>query len=183
MIQNITMLGIWTDALAWITATTGITNGAVIFTLAFAVAVTAPVAALAIASWFAARRNLETTLMNFTRFGYALIPLDVAAHLAHNMFHLLAEGGSVITTVADLFGITTTGVSTALVGTGTIRALQFVLLAAGVASSLYTARRITNRRYRTPARRQETLAPYVVVIVVLAAANSYLFWLPMAHRM
>ena len=183
MIQNITMLGIWTDALAWITATTGITNGVVIFTLAFAVAVSAPVAALAVASWFAASRNLETAVMNFARFGYALIPLDVAAHLAHNMFHLLAEGGSVITTVAQLLGFTATGVSTALVGTGTIRVLQFGLLAAGVASSLYTARRIAHRRYRTTARRQETLAPYVAVIVVLAAANSYLFWLPMAHRM
>jgi polyferredoxin len=183
MIQNITMLGIWTDALAWIATTTGITNAAVTFTLAFAVAVTAPVAALAVASWFAARRNLETTLMNFARFGYALIPLDVAAHLAHNMFHLLAEGGSVITTVAEMVGYTPTGVTTALVGAGTIRMLQFLLLAAGVASSLYTARRIAHRRYQSPARRQATLAPYLAVIVILAAANSYLFWLPMAHRM
>src|SRR5690554_2663451 len=64
------------------------------------VAVTVPVALLAIASRVAAAGNLESTAKNFARFGYALIPLDVAAHLAHNLFHLLAEGGSVYTTVA-----------------------------------------------------------------------------------
>src|SRR5699024_64686 len=126
----------WTDVLAWIETTTGITSYPLIFTVAFAVAVTVPVALLAIASRVAAAGNLESTTMNFARFGYALIPLDVAAHLAHNLFHLLAEGGSVYTTVAALFGATTSGVDPALLSTGTIQVLQFALLALGVAGSL-----------------------------------------------
>ena len=181
LIQNVTMLDVWTDVLAWIETTTGITSYPLIFTVAFTVAVTVPVALLALASRAASVGNLESTAMNFARFGYALIPLDVAAHLAHNLFHLLAEGGSVYTTVAALVGAP--GIDAALLSTGTIRVLQLALLALGVVGSLYTARRIAHRRYRTDARRRATLVPYAAIVVLLGAINVWMFLLPMAHRM
>ncbi|WP_024288339.1 4Fe-4S binding protein [Cellulomonas sp. KRMCY2] len=183
LIQNITMLEVWNDVLTWIETTTGITSYPVIFTVAFALAVTLPVGLLALASRAAAGTNLETTRQNFARFGYALIPLDVAGHLAHNLFHLLAEGGSVYYTVAGLFGDAPVVGDPALVGAGTIQALQFALLALGVAASLYTAGRIARRRYRTAARRRGTVVPYAVIIALLGAVNVYFFLLPMAHRM
>ncbi|MGN8245153.1 4Fe-4S binding protein [Cellulomonas soli] len=182
LIQNVTMLSIWQDVLDEIAALTGITSYPVIFTLAFALAVSLPLGLLALASRVAARANLESTWQNFARFGYALIPLDVAGHLAHNLFHLLAEGGSVYTTVANLFGAGVTG-DAALVGAGTIQVLQFVLLALGALGSAYTARRIAYRRYRTAARRRATLTPFLAVVALLTAVNVWLFLLPMAHRM
>ena len=183
LIQNVTMLEVWASVLGWIETTTGITSYAVIFTAAFAVAVCVPVALLALASRVAARHNLENATLNFARFGYALIPLDVAAHLAHNLFHLLAEGGSVYSTLAVLFGGTSGTGDPALVGTDTIQVLQFALLALGLAGSLYTARRIAHRRYRTTERRRRTLVPFVVIIALLGAVNVWMFLLPMAHRM
>ncbi len=183
LIQNITMLGIWNDVLRWTADTTGITDRTIVFSLAFAVAIAVPVSLLALASRAAAAGNPESTWRNFTRFGYALIPLDVAAHLAHNLFHLLAEGGSVVRTLAELVGAPAHAGSTALAGPTTIRVLQYLLLVAGTALSIYTARRLTHRRYVTPARRRTTLAPYLVLIVSLAAVNAALFALPMAHRM
>ena len=183
LIQNLTMLSVWNTVLDWIKHTTGLTNDAAIFTLAFTAAVTLPVGLLAAASRLAARRNTETTRDNFARFGYALIPLDIAAHLAHNLFHLLAEGGSVIHTVAGLFSSTPHDGPTALAGAGPIRVLQYLLLAAGLAGSLYTARRIAHRRYRTTDRRRATLRPHAAVILTLAALNVWMFTLPMAHRM
>jgi polyferredoxin len=182
IIQNVTMLGVWTDVLAWVDRTTGITSYPVIFTAVFAVGVSLPVALLGLAAKVASRWNLESAVQNFARFGYALIPLDVAAHVAHNLFHLLAEGRSVFYTVAALFGQHQDG-PTALVGNGTIQLLQFALLALGVSASLYTARRIAHRRYLTSARRRSTLAPFNVVIAVLAALNVVMFMYPMAHRM
>ena len=71
----------------------------------------------------------------------------------------------------------------ALVTNGTIQVLQFVLLAVGLAGSLYTARRIAHRRYQTAARRRATLWPYVAIIGLLGALNVYFFLLPMAMRM
>ncbi|GID49920.1 ferredoxin [Actinoplanes capillaceus] len=183
LIQNITMLQWWQTVLDWIERTTGITSYPVIFTIAFVLALAAPLAAIWAASAVAARRNVENTVKNFARFGYALIPLDVAGHIAHNLFHLLAEGGSVYYTALAMFGYDTGGTSTALVGTTTIQILQYLVLAAGIAGSAYTAYRIARTRYvRIPVRRA-TLTPYLVVIGLFAAANIALFLLPMAHRM
>jgi ferredoxin len=182
VIQNVTMLGVWTDVLAWVNRVTGITSYPVIFTAVFAVGVSVPVALLALAAKVAARGNLESTVQNFARFGYALIPLDVAAHVAHNLFHLLAEGKSVFYTLGALFGQHQEG-SAALVGNGTIQVLQFALLALGLAGSVYTAQRIAHRRYLTPARRRSTLVPFTVLIGILAALNVAMFLFPMAHRM
>jgi hypothetical protein len=176
------MLGVWQDVLDGIEATTGITSYPVIFTVAFVVAVSIPIGLLALASLVAARWNLESARGNFARFGYALIPLDVAAHLAHNLFHLLAEGGTVVTTVAHLVGIDST-LGAALVGTGTIQVLQMVLLALGAIASAYAVRRIAHRRYRTTARRRATVVPFVLVVAALTVVNVWLFTLPMAHRM
>jgi polyferredoxin len=183
VIQNVTMLGFWSTALDWIRQTTGITSNAVIFTVAFAVAVSAPVLLLMAASRLASRGNLETTWRNFARFGYALIPLDIAGHLAHNLFHLLAEGKSVVFTVGALFGADRQQGSTALMSAGAIQVLQYLLLAVGIAGSVYTAWRITARRYELASVRLATFRPYATVIVALSALNLYLFALPMAHRM
>ncbi|MDQ1723772.1 MAG: hypothetical protein QOG52_800 [Frankiaceae bacterium] len=183
LIQNLTMLGVWTDILDGVRSSTGITNYAVIFTVAFAVAVTLPVGLLAAAAKVAARGNTETTWKNFARFGYALIPLDVAGHIAHNLFHLLAEGKSVVYTVGSLVGIGNSGGSTAFVPTATIQVLQFIVLTLGVLLSLYTARRIAHRRYQSTARRRATLVPMISVIVILTVLNVMLFLTPMAHRM
>ena len=182
LVQNVTMLKIWTQILAAVERVTGVTNYSIIFTIVFAIGVSIPVALLAIAGKVAGKANLESTRQNFARFGYALIPLDVAGHVAHNLFHLLAEGKSVFYSVGALFGHDATG-STALVGNGTIRLLQFAVLALGLWGSFYTVRRITYRRYSGSTIRSTTLVPYSILIGVLGALNVALFLFPMAHRM
>lgn len=66
-----------------------------------------PVGVLALASRIASRGNFENTLTNFARLGYAPIPVDMAAQLAHTLFHLLAEGGVVsreVTCITSICG-------------------------------------------------------------------------------
>lgn len=181
-IQNLTMLSVWKDVLVWIERTAGITSYPLIFTVAFVIAVSIPVGMLALASRIAASGNLENTIQNFARFGYALIPLDIAAHVSHNLFHLLSEGGVLFSSVASMLGFATLNVSPALAGSSTILVLQLIILALGIAGSAYTVRRITNRRYGSVARRTATSAPFLVLLGVLAVMNVYLFLLPMAHR-
>lgn len=182
LIQNITMLQVWKDMLATINRVTGITSYAIIFTAVFAVGVSIPVALLAVAGKVAARTNSESARQNFARFGYALIPLDIAGHVAHNLFHLLAEGKGIFFSVAALFGERPAG-SAALVGNQTIQVLQFVILALGLAGSLYTMRRIAYRRFSAPTIRRATLLPYTILISLLVALNVILFSMPMAMRM
>jgi ferredoxin len=185
LVQNVTMLGFWADTLAWLEATTGTTSYAVNYTIAFTVAISLPVGLLLAASHGAARLRGGTTRQYFASFGYALIPLDIAGHIAHNLFHLLAEGKSIFTTALVLFGRESGGGSAALVGDGTIQVLQYTLIALGLAGSLYTAHRIAVARstaHSRPARRL-LLAPYATIIVALVALNGWLFALPMSHRM
>jgi len=182
LIQNITMLEIWEQILNSVESFTGITNTALIFTAVFAIGVMTPVLLLSLSSKIAARRNTENWVKNFARFGYALIPLDIAGHVAHNLFHLLAEGKSIYYSVASIFGSNASG-SAAIVGNQTIQIMQFVILGLGLWGSLYTVRRITLRRYSSSAVRRTTMAPFVILIGSLTAVNVGLFLLPMAHRM
>ena len=181
LIQNVTMLTVWQDLLDWIAATTGITSYPVIFTLAFVVAVTLPVAVLALAAKLAAPASRESVRQNFARFGYALIPLDVAAHVAHNLFHLLAEGKAVLFTVGALFGAGPQG-SAAIAGTGTIQVLQYALLAAGVGLSIFVAHKIAVNRHGRTARARAVATPMVATVLLFGVVNAVLFALPMAHR-
>lgn len=181
-VQNITMLEIWAEAQRWLGDLLGTSNFNVIFTVAFIIAMAIPALLLYITSWFASLRNSDSAVMNLTRFGYALIPLDLAGHLAHNLFHLLAEGKSVLYTALALFGIQNDGASAALAGMESIQILQFALLGLGTLASIYTAYRIAKANYEE----NEVIGsviPFAILILALVAFNVYLFLLPMAHRM
>ena len=107
-VQNITMLSFWEDVGSFLVRLTGTSAKAVIYTIVFAV-LAIPAGLLISPSRLAGRAERRDRLANFALFGYALIPLDVAAHLAHNMFHLLAKGKSVVYTALALVGRDTGG--------------------------------------------------------------------------
>ena len=172
-IQNATMLGFWDDVESAAAGLVRTDAKAAVYTVIFAVAIGGAGALLYLASLAASRVNGATARKNFARFGYALIPLDVAGHIAHNLFHLLAEGGNVVSTTFALVGVQTG--SPALAGNGTIQALQYALLALGFAASLYGAWRIGRRQWRQ-------VAPYALLITLFMAVNVVLFALPMTHR-
>jgi polyferredoxin len=178
LVQNVAMLDVWDDVLAALEVLTRTGSHAVNYTLAFAVAISLPLAALAAAAALSGRLGGETTLRSFARFGYALIPLDLAAHVAHNLFHLLAEGKSVVYTGLALLGRERSEASAALASASTIQALQFALIGLGLAGSLYTAHRIGRARTRSA-----LAAPVWLVLVAFGALNVVLFTLPMTMRM
>lgn len=182
LLQNLTMLSIWPTILDWFGSILGTDSYPVVFTAAFAVAILLPVSALALASRIAAPASSEAMWKNFARFGYALIPLDVAAHIAHNLFHLLSEGKAVVFTAMPLFGGDIPTDSRALASMAVIQVLQFGLLALGIAGSLYAAYRTGRRRYPITGRRVKVLAPYFVLIIGLGLLNVWMFTVPMVHR-
>jgi hypothetical protein len=182
-IQNITMLDVWQSVLGWVRDTTGVTSYPVTFTVAFVVAIGLPAGLLAAAAALARRGGGGSVLGGFASFGYALIPLDVAGHIAHNLFHLLAEGKAVVTTaVATAGGVGGHG-SSALVSTATIQVLQYLIVAAGIAGSLVTVWRIARARRGSIRSLPAVLAPYVGLVAVFGVVNLLLFALPMGMRM
>jgi polyferredoxin len=181
-VQNITMLEIWKEILAWLEQAIGTTSYAVTFTITFLIAMALPVALLAGAALVARWLNGESLARNFAKFGYAIIPLDVAGHVAHNLFHFFAEGKAVIFTALPLFGQPAPSGSTALLSLGTIQVLQYVLIGLGLLGSLYAAYRIAKSHYGA-AGAWATFLPYAALVVVLGVVNVGLFILPMAMRM
>ncbi len=182
-VQNVTMLEVWTSVLSWLEKAVGTTSYYVTFSITFAAAIILPVSLLALASLTASKLNKTSFVENFTRFGYALIALDMAGHIAHNLFHLLAEGKSILFTGMELFGMAAThGASTALVSLATIQLLQFGLIGLGFIGSLYIAYRISKSNYQGGAV-WATFVPYATLMVVLGIINIALFTFPMALRM
>jgi ferredoxin len=181
-IQNITMLEAWKSMLAWLEQVTGTSSYTVIFTLTFLSAMAIPVGLLAATAGVAGRLNGDTLVQNFARFGYAIIPLDVAGHIAHNLFHLLAEGKAVLFTALALVGQEMHGASPALLDSAAIQLLQYSMIALGVIGSLYTAYRIARSQYGA-GKTWAAFAPYVLLIAILGVMNVFLFILPMAMRM
>lgn len=181
-VQNVTMLEVWGSMLKWLEQVTGTTNYAVTFSITFAISIIIPVALLSLASWIASKFNKATLVENFTHFGYAIIALDVAGHIAHNLFHLLAEGKSVFYTALGLFGMEVHGASPAILGMDAIQGLQFGLIALGLIGSLYTAYRISKSNH-PDGKIWGTFASYAVLMIILTIMNVILFTLPMAMRM
>lgn len=181
-VQNITMLDFWQSAVSWLEGVTGTHSYIVNFTITFLIAMVLPVGLLGLAALAGRRFNGESLVKNFARFGYAIIPLDVAGHIAHNLFHLLAEGKSIVFTGLGMVGQKVDTTSTALVGTPTIQILQYILIALGVLGSLYTVYRTTRKHYGQN-RTWPTFVPYAALIFIFGAINIWLFMLPMSMRM
>ena len=182
-VQNITMLEVWQEILSGLENLVGTKSYFVTFTITFIIAMALPVLALLLASWGGKLANKESSLQNLARFGYALIPLDLAAHMAHNLFHLLAEGKSIFYTAMELFGRPSSGASAALVSTPTIQILQFILVGLGTFASIYAVWRIARNHFADRQIIWKTVLPYAVLTLILGAVNVYLFMLPMAMRM
>lgn len=181
-VQNITMLEIWEEAQRWLEMVLGTNSYAITFTVTFLIAMAIPVLMLYVASWISAQMNGEDANKNFARFGYALIPLDLAGHLAHNLFHLLVEGKSVIITGFALLGVDAQLPSGSLVDPGIVQMLQYMIIVLGGLGSGYTAYRIAKFNF-TDLRKVQSYLPIVCLITIFVVINIYLFILPMAHRM
>lgn len=175
-VQNITMLEIWQEILTVISKITQTTNYNVNFSFAFVISMLIPIAMLYIVAKATARKeSFERVKENFVRFGYAVIPLDLAGHLAHNLFHMITEGKAVWFNTVSLFGYKLTG-EVGLASMGTVQIMQYFVILFGLIGSTYTVYRIGHKAS------WRKLLPYYALMAILAVINIYLFSLPMSHR-
>lgn len=179
LIQNVTMLSIWPAILKTANNLLGTDSFIISFTVLFILFMAAPILALLLISWLSGTLAKDKVMANFTTFGYAIIPLDLAAHMAHNLFHLLSELKAVLYVTLSLFGVFISG-DPSLVGPSTIFILQVITLALGAFGSLYAAYKIGKNRYRGLS--WTAYLPHALFLVTALIINIYTFTLPMAHR-
>lgn len=176
-VQNITMLEPWQDILNAIGMVTGTSNYVVNFTVAFIIAMALPILLLLGTAKIASVFGMEGTVKkNFSRFGYAIIPLDLAGHLGHNLFHIFTEGKAIWYNSIGLFGVESNPTSLSIASTATVQMIQYVIIVIGLVGTTYATFRMGNKASFI------ALLPYYILMFALAIANIYLFSLPMSHR-
>lgn len=178
-VQNITMLEPWQDILNAIGSVTGTSSYVVNFTIAFIIAMALPILLLLGTAKLASFLGMEGSIKkNFTRFGYAIIPLDLAGHLAHNLFHIFTEGKAVWFNSIRLIGVDSNPASLSLASTPTVQMIQYVVILIGLVGTCYVVYRMGKSKKTS----FKAMLPYYVLMTALAITNIYLFSLPMMHR-
>jgi polyferredoxin len=176
-VQNITMLEIWTQILTTIGAITGTTNEVVNFTIAFILSMALPILLLLGAAKLATVFGMPNSVKkNFILFGYAFIPLDLAGHLGHNLFHIITEGKAIWFNTLAFIGKESTVGNLSLASTTTVQSLQYIIITIGFIGSSYTAFKMGKRASF------KAMLPYYGLMLILGIMNIYLFSLPMSHR-
>jgi polyferredoxin len=200
VVQTVVMLEVWGPFMKWFESTTGITNFTIAWTVIFAGAMLIPLVLMLVSSYISgmitskmfvpdmitdqtAEVNLasesvdKTMLSNFVRYGYALIPLGLGIHLAHNAKHFLGEGLSVIYTSSSLVGMNLTG-ELSILNMPTIQVIQYILTLLGVLVSVYTAHRISLNNQGS----KSSVMPYILLILMFGAIALWIYSVPMVAR-
>lgn len=180
-IQNITMLEIWDPILKNIEQFIGTSNYVFTFSVAYIIAMLIPLGLMALTSALASKTSREGMWNTFARFGYAIIPLDLAGHLAHNLLHLFNEGGSLMITFEKFLGQMPMSMKMAILPMDIIKIMQYVFIAVGIFGSWYCIRRISKSNQATDS--WKVRLPLNLLLIILGAINFILFYLPMMERM
>jgi len=117
------------------------------------------------------------------RFGFAFLPLALFAHIGHNLGHLLGGYRLVPAAVAASFGASVqVPQGSDMLGLMVWRFLQFGLLAAGVALSVWALRRLCAATLTACAPGRRAL-PFALLTALYAVALALILSLPMASRL
>ncbi|MBI4319633.1 MAG: 4Fe-4S binding protein [Chloroflexi bacterium] len=184
-VQTVVMLEAWTGFEASLRRL-GIDSYPLIFTLAMLGALATWIAALAAASVVSARFSGVRFSSDMTRYAYALIPLGLAVHLAHNLNHLLGEALSVLKAGLSLAG-QSLSLHPALFGNATIQALQFIVIAIGTLLAVVvvlwlaprdaTVQPAATRLRRLRAVSLRRIAPALPHLALVLGTSLVFFWI------
>jgi polyferredoxin len=162
------------------------------FSLLMAVMLAVPLLAHRLATgigWRLARERGVPRRRLFVTYAYAMIPLALFFHLAHNTMHLAMEFAKVVPVLSDplgmgwnLFGTAGWIPPASLLPLSTVHGLQELLLGLGIAASAGVLA-VCSRRLYPPAQAVRAAAPMLVVLGGYLAFGWWLFSLPMAMRM
>jgi len=158
----------------WLPAFLGRGNEKLGFTLLLIAAAVLPSAVILAAAKAASRQDHLSTKANFTQFGYALIPVVLAAHLGHTGKEFLEKGLLIPASLGFLPSQAAGGtVKPYLLSSEGILVLHLLVLGVGLLLSLYAAWRLARARFR-PERRAAFMIPFVVLAVAFTGLNMIL---------
>ena len=153
-----------------------------------------PLTAVYAVAWLSRRFTVEAIGLNrqIMRYAYAFVPLGFAIWIAHYLFHFLTGAMTLVPAVQVFFAET---LGRPLLGEPNwtvaqafvppiplIQALQQVITWGGLAAALYVAWRAAAGAHQEQRHRTIEWLLWAIVLMVLAAAVSAVFLLPMEMR-
>ncbi len=125
----------------------------------------------------------------FVLFGYMFIPVGLAMHLAHNLSHLLLEGGGILPAVQRAVALYTPlslgepeWPAPALASDSVVSLLQMTVLLGFFVLSLYAGHRLALRAYPDPRTAGRALMPMAMLSLLFTVAGIVLLNQPMGMR-
>jgi polyferredoxin/YHS domain-containing protein len=124
----------------------------------------------------------------FVRYAYALLPIALFYHLAHNMEHLLMEGPKVAALLSDPFGWNWNLLGTAhwrvppLVSLDVLWIVQVILVLVGHVYSLWIAHHTSRRLFPDAASARWSQAPMLIAMIAFSIFSLWLLKQPMEMR-
>lgn len=190
--HGVTMSAFWGDTIgvgqAWLGG--GVAGGLVAFTLGMAAMLAAPGLLLLAAAWVSRRLSGTGDSLRSTAISYAfaLLPVALFYHLAHNLQHLLREGQRIVPLLSDplawgwdLFG-TASWTLGPILSLATIQYVQVGLLLIGQAFAAYVAYHVSRRLLHGRGQRLRSLAPVLMLVLGFSTVNLLLLMQPMSMR-
>jgi len=153
--------------------------------------VVAPLLLLGAAAWADRRAAPEGVgpRRTFVLFAYMFVPVGLAMHLAHNLEHLLLEGGGIVPVVQRALAVYTPlrlGEPDWQVGplapAPVVSVLQAVVVVAFFVLSLLAGRRLALGTYPNPRVAGRALLPFAALSLALTVAGLVLLQQPMGMR-
>jgi hypothetical protein len=144
--------------------------------------------AAAIANRVAGERRIGVR-RTFVLFGYMFVPIGLAMHLAHNLSHLLMEGGGIVPVVQRAIALYTPWslgepewTAIARAPDSVVALLQMTVLVLFFALALKVGHRVSLGAYADAATASRALIPFIVLAFLFTAAGVVLLNLPMGMR-
>ncbi len=188
--HGLTMTGAWREILDAIQSFTGL-GETLAFTLGMAGLMVMPgliyAVLVALSRWMAQEHETGYRAY-FIRYAYAMLPIALFYHLAHNSEHLLMEGQKVLALLSDPFGWEWDLFGTAektfapLVDLPTLWLIQVLFVMIGHVYSLWIARRIASALFQDPKRAFRSQVPMLIAMVLFSLVSLWLLKQPMEMR-
>ncbi len=125
----------------------------------------------------------------FVLFGYMFVPVGLAMHLAHNLAHLLLEGGGILPAAQRAVALYTPlslgepeWPALALAPESVVSLLQTTVLVGFFVLSLYAGHRLSLKAYPDPRIASRALLPMAALSVLFTVAGIVLLNQPMGMR-
>lgn len=189
--HGLTMTPAWGDSILRLRDTFGIGNlGQILaFSLGMIGVLCVPVLVFLGVAWVSRRLGrLERTRAVFIGYAYALLPLALLYHTAHNVQHLLQEGQKIMPLLSDplgwgwnLFGTAAWKIAP-VASLGSIQYTQVSLVLLGHAFAVYVAYHISQRQSTVRAQALWSLAPILTIFLGISLVNLWLLAQPMQMR-